>query len=106
MQSPISVTENKLFVPKPKDFKTTDKLPDLWKRMAIQSLISETGYTEIPFDMYCPTVQKGDIYPRKFAKTVKRIFPVVLLSNDTEKAMSDLVLLTLLMVMFQKTKKN
>ena len=41
--SPLSVTENKLFVPKPKDLKPTSQFSDLWKRMIIQSLIPETG---------------------------------------------------------------
>ena len=36
--------------------------------------------------MYCPTVQK-DI-PSEFAKIVKCIFPLLLLTNDTEKAMT------------------
>ena len=53
---PVPTTEDKLLFPKPKDLKATDKFPDLWKRMAIQSFMPETDYTKIPFD--CPTVQK------------------------------------------------
>ena len=59
------------FVPKPKDLKTSDKFPDLWKQMAIQSLIPETDYKEILLEMYCPTVQKDIL--SKFALIMKSI---------------------------------
>ena len=61
----VPITENELSVPKPRDAKPTDEFPDLWKRMATQPLIPKTGYAEIPYSMYCPTVQK-DIAKRIF----------------------------------------
>ena len=50
-----------LYVPKPKYVKPTDKVPNWqspWKRMAIQPLIPQTWYAEIPYNMYRTTVQK------------------------------------------------
>lgn len=58
LPSPVPITKNELSVPKPKDVKPTDIFPDLWKSMAIELLIPKTGYAEIPYDMYCPTIQK------------------------------------------------
>ena len=54
----LPLSENELSVPKPRDVKPSVKFPDLWKRMAFQSLIPKTGYPEILYDMYCPTIQK------------------------------------------------
>ena len=69
---PVPITEIKLYVPKPKDLKTIDKFPDLWKWITIQSLIPEIGYTEIPFDMYSPTIQI-DI-PKRTCKDCEEYF--------------------------------
>ena len=60
---PVPITENELTVPRPKDVKLIDKLHDLWQRMVIQPLIPKTGYPEIPYEMYCPTIQ-NDIAKR------------------------------------------
>ena len=54
----IHITENVLSVPKPKDVKPTDKIPDLWKRMAIQPLIPKTGYAEIRMTCTAQLVKK------------------------------------------------
>ena len=54
----IPITKNVLSVPKPKDVKPTDKIPDLWKRMAIQPLIPKTGYAEIRMTCTAQLVKK------------------------------------------------
>ena len=54
----IPITKNVLSVPKPKDVKPTDKIPDLRKRMAIQPLIPKTGYAEIRMACTAQLVKK------------------------------------------------
>ena len=71
--SPVPVSENELSVPKPRDVKPSDKFPDLWKRMPIQSLISKTGYPETPYDLYCPTIQKN--IDKRICKDCETYFP-------------------------------
>ena len=73
LPSSVPITENELSLPKPKDVKPTDKLPDLWKRMAIQPLVPKTGYSDIPYDMYCPTIQK--YIAKRICKDYETYFP-------------------------------
>ena len=60
-------------VPNPRDVKPSDKFPDLWERMAIKSLIPKTGYPEIPYDMYCLTIQKN--IDKRTCKDCETYFP-------------------------------
>ena len=63
LPSPVPLSENELSVSKPRDVKPSEKFPDLWKRMAIQSLIPKLD------------IQKSRMtcIAQQFKKTEKRI---------------------------------
>ena len=73
--------------------------------MVIQLLMLETGYTLIPFDMYCPNVQTD--LPNRIFKDCETFFSQCCCCQKTlEKAITAMILPALLMVMFQKKKMN
>ena len=40
--------------PSVSDVKASDRFVDLWKRIGIQQLIPNSGFSQMPFDFYCP----------------------------------------------------
>ena len=43
--------------PSVSDVKASDRFVDLWKRIGIQQLIPDSGFTQIPYDLYCPSLR-------------------------------------------------
>ena len=52
----VPFTETRLNASKPQDVKSADRFLDLRKRIVIEQLISVSGYTKIPYGLYCPSV--------------------------------------------------
>ena len=44
-------------VPSVSDVKASDSFVDLWKRMGIQQLIPNSGFSQMPYDLYCPSLK-------------------------------------------------
>ena len=44
-------------VPNVNDVKPSDRFVDLWKVKSIQKLIPKSGFSEIPNDLYCPSLK-------------------------------------------------
>ena len=44
-------------VPKVNDAKSSDRFPGHWERIAVDSLVPETKYDDLPYDNYCPSVK-------------------------------------------------
>ena len=64
-------TETRLNVSKPLDVKSTDSFLEMRERMVIKQLISVSGYTKIPYGLYCPSVRKDisrQIYKENLSK--------------------------------------
>ena len=40
-------------VPSVSDVKANDRFVDLWKRIGIQQLIPNSGFSQMPYDLYC-----------------------------------------------------
>ena len=40
-------------VPNVGDVKVSDHFDDLWKRIGIQQLIPSSGFSQMPYDLYC-----------------------------------------------------
>ena len=57
LPSSIPMAETRLIVPKPQDVKSSDRFFRTYGN-DIQQLIPWSGYTKIPYDIYCPSVQK------------------------------------------------
>ena len=39
------------------DVKASDSFIDLWKRIGIQQLIPNSGFSQMPYDLYCPSLK-------------------------------------------------
>ena len=44
-------------VPSVSDVKASDRFFDLWKRIGIQQLIPNSGFSQMPYDLYCPSLK-------------------------------------------------
>ena len=44
-------------VPNVNDVKPSDRFVDLWKAKSIQQLIPKSGFSEMPYDLYCPSLK-------------------------------------------------
>ena len=47
-------------IPKKAAVKKTDLFLDLWRRLALSNIIPPSKYDELPYDYYCPSVNKID----------------------------------------------
>ena len=50
------ISEEKV-VPSVSDVKASDRFVDLWKRIGIQQLIPNSGFTQMPCDLHCPSLR-------------------------------------------------
>ena len=46
-------------VPNVSDVKVSDHFDDLWKRIGIQQLIPSSGFSQMPYDLYCKAKKKN-----------------------------------------------
>ena len=42
-------------IPSVSDVKASDRFVDPWKRIGIQQLIPNSGFSQMPYDLYCPS---------------------------------------------------
>ena len=55
--SQVALISKGSVVPSVSDVKASDRFVDLWKRIGIQQLIPNSGFTQIPYDLYCPSLR-------------------------------------------------